>query len=427
MPPGMTCAGRASPEPPPDRLTFTLKLNAGLSDPAFLFALEWLTITGEFIMPSSQTIGRSGADADSRNGLLDLLRFTAALTVAVYHFLYRGAQEGNYLEFSFAAAGISVSLGYLGVNLFFMISGFVIIWSATGRDWYGFSVGRLARLYPAHVVAMTITFLTMLWWVQPPYTTDVFEWLANLTMLAPMFGSDFMDGAYWSIVIEIIFYGWVAIGLFTRVLPRHTDTAVALWMLLVMVNNTMLGSRPVELLFLTEYGSYFALGVMTWRITSQGASALRLLVAGLALMMTFHAAEVQRLDVIFRLGEASSATIVALANAGIIAAFLLAAVMGRHVRAGSWILVLGGISYPFYLVHQNAGYILMNTVEPTIGKWGAFALALTLSLAVSWWIFARIEPAGRVIIRSLFAPVGRFLPRTTTSYPTTTPYPAPAE
>jgi peptidoglycan/LPS O-acetylase OafA/YrhL len=105
----------------------------------------------------------------------------------------------------------------------------------------------------------------------------------------------------------------------------------------------------------------------------------------------------------------------------------LAAILGRHVRAGSWILVLGGISYPFYLVHQNAGYILMNTVEPTIGKWGAFALALTLSLAVSWWIFARIEPAGRAIIRSLFAPVGRFLPRTTTSYPTTTPYPAPAE
>lgn len=378
-------------------------------------------------MRGSQTFGRSGVSDANRNGLLDLLRFAAAMTVAVYHFLYRGAQEGGYLEFSFAAAGVSVSMGYLGVNLFFMISGFVIIWSATGRDWYGFSVGRLARLYPAHVVAMTITFLAMLWWAQPPYTTDVFEWLANLTMLAPMFGSDFMDGAYWSIVIEIIFYGWVAIGLFTGVLPRHTDTVVALWMLLVMVNNTMLGSRPVELLFLTEYGSYFALGVMTWRISSQGASALRLLIAGVALITTFHAAEVQRLDVIFRLGEASSAAVVALANAGIVAAFLLAVVMGRHVRSGSWILVLGGISYPFYLVHQNAGYILMNTVEPTIGKWGAFALALSMSLAVSWWIFARIEPVGRAIIRALFAPVGRFLPRTTTPYPNTTPYPAPAE
>jgi peptidoglycan/LPS O-acetylase OafA/YrhL len=364
---------------------------------------------------------QSGESGNQRNGLLDLLRFAAALTVAVYHFLYRGAQEGGYLDFAFGAAGVSVSLGYLGVNLFFMISGFVIIWSATGRDWYGFSVSRLARLYPAHLAAMTITFLVMAWWAQPPFSTDLFQWLANLSMLAPIFGADFMDGAYWSIVIEIIFYGWVAIGLFSGVLPRHTDTAVAVWMVLVMVNNTMLGSRPVELLFLTEYGSYFALGIMVWRISSLGGNTLRLLIAGLATLMTFHAAEVQRLDVITRLGEASSAPVVALANGGIIAAFVLAAVLGRYIKSGPWMLALGGISYPFYLVHQNAGYILMNVVEPAIGKWGAFALALTLSLAVSWWIFARIEPVGRMIIRTLFTPVGRFLPRTASQYP------APAE
>ena len=362
-----------------------------------------------------------GGSADQRNGLLDLLRFAAALTVAVYHFLYRGAQDGGYLDVAFGAAGVSVSLGYLGVNLFFMISGFVIIWSATGRDWYGFSVSRLARLYPAHLAAMTITFLVITWWAQPPFSTDLFQWLANLTMLAPIFGADFMDGAYWSIVIEIIFYGWVAIGLFSGVLPRHTDTVVAVWMVLVMVNNTMLGSRPVELLFLTEYGSYFALGIMVWRISSLGGSALRLLLAGLATIMTFHAAEVQRLDVIFRLGEASSAPVVALANAGIIAAFVLAAILGRRIKAGPWVLALGGISYPFYLVHQNAGYILMNATAPMIGKWAAFALALVLSLAVSWAIFKHLEPAGRALIRALFSPIGRFLPRTASQYP------APAE
>lgn len=357
----------------------------------------------------------------SRNGLLDLLRFSAALMLALYHFLYRGAVDGGYLDHSFGAAGIAVSLGYFGVNLFFMISGFVIIWSASGRDWYGFSVGRLARLYPAHLVAMTTTFLVMLWWAQPPYQTDIFEWLANLTMLAPMFGSDFMDGAYWSIVIEIIFYGWVAIGLFSGFIPRHTDAAVAFWMLLVMINNTMLGSRPVELLFLTEYGSYFALGIMTWRISSHGASSLRLLVAAIALLMTFHAAEVQRLDVITRLGEASSAPLVALANAGVVGLFLLAAGLGRHIRVGPWVLALGGISYPFYLIHQNAGYILINVTAPAIGKWHAVALTLVLSIAVSWWIYARIEPVGRAIIRRLFSPVASYLPRTFNRYP------APAE
>lgn len=368
-------------------------------------------------MDAHHSPARSYRSNDDRNGMLDLLRFAAALTVAIYHFLYRGAQQGGYLDVSFGSAGEAVSLGYLGVNLFFMISGFVIIWSASERDWYAFSIGRVARLYPAHLVAMTITFLVMAWWAQPPYTTYIFHWLANLTMLAPLFGSGFMDGAYWSIVLEIIFYGWVAIGLFSGFLPRHTDTAAAIWLLLVMVNNTMLESRLVELLFLTEYGSYFALGVMVWRISSLGGTSLRLLVAGLALIMTFHAAEVQRLDAIARLGEASSARLVALANAGIIAVFLLAAVLGRQIKTGPWVLALGGISYPFYLIHQNAGYILMNVTAPTIGKWSAFGLALTLSIAVSWWIYARVEPLGRTIIRKLFSPVARFLPRTLTRYP----------
>lgn len=371
-------------------------------------------------MRHNQSAPRTNHSSD-RNGLLDLLRFAAAMLLVIYHFLYRGAQEGGYLEQGFGAAGVSVSLGYLGVNLFFLISGFVIIWSASGRDWYAFSVSRLARLYPAHLVAMTISFVIMAWWAQPPFATDLFQWAANLTMLAPMFGASFMDGVYWSIVIEMIFYGWVVIGLFSGALPRHTDTAAAIWMGLVIVNNLVVGSRPVELLFLTEYGSYFALGAMVWRISSLGLNMQRLLVAGFALTMTFHAAEVQRLDVIARLGEASSAQTVALANAGIVALFLLAALFGRHVRAANWILGLGGISYPLYLVHQNAGYILINATAPMIGKWSAFALVMVLSLAVSWWIYAKVEPLGRGLIQSLFTPAARFLPRTMSRYP------APAE
>ena len=137
--------------------------------------------------------------------------------------------------------------------------------------------------------------------------------------------------------------------------------------------------------------------------------------------MTFHAAEVQRLDVMFRLGEASSAALVALANAGIIGLFLLAAALGRYVKAAPWVLALGGISYPLYLIHQNAGYILINATAPVIGKWSAVVLALALSIAVSWWIYARVEPVGRAIIRALFSPAARFLPRTSSRYP------APAE
>lgn len=347
-----------------------------------------------------------------RNGLLDLLRFGAALMLVLYHFLYRGAAEGGYLSQGYDAAGDAISFGYLGVNLFFMISGYVIIWSASGRDWYGFAVGRVARLYPAHLVAMTITALAMAWWAQAPMTTDLNQWIANLTMLAPMFGQPFMDGAYWSIVIELIFYGWVMIGLFSGALPRHTDLAVAVWLALICINNLLLGSRPMELLLLTEYGAYFALGAMVWRLSDEGLSTLRLTLAAIALAMTFHTAEVQRLDVLDRLGAAGSTAQLALGNLAIVALFLGSVVFGRLVSPKPWVLALGGISYPLYLVHQNAGYILINVATPSVGKWTAVVLATLVSLGISWWIYSVVEPRGRRIVRSLFNPAARFLPRT---------------
>lgn len=349
---------------------------------------------------------------NDRNGLLDLLRFGAALMLVLYHFLYRGAVEGGYLAEGYGAAGDAISFGYLGVNLFFMISGYVIIWSASGRDWYAFATGRVARLYPAHLVAMTITALAMAWWAQAPMTTDLAQWVANLTMLAPIFGHPFMDGAYWSIVIEIIFYGWVMIGLFAGVLPRYTDLAVAVWLALICANNLALNSRPVELLFLTEYGAYFALGAMVWRLSDQGINVVRLSLAAIALAMTFHTAEVQRLDVVLRLGEAGSTAQLAFGNLAIVTVFLGAVLLGRRVSPKPWFLALGGISYPLYLVHQNAGYILINVATPSVGKWAAVAIATLVSLAVSWWIYSVVEPRGRKIVRTLFNPAARFLPRT---------------
>lgn len=133
---------------------------------------------------------------------------------------------------------------------------------------------------------------------------------------------------------------------------------------------------------------------MTWRISSLASSNLRLLVAAPALIMTFHAAEMQRLDVILRLGETSSTQLAAMTcmsrssvfirtieymrhfkmlqrplrirldarhcNAGINCLFLLVAGLRSRIKASAWILALVGFIYPFYLVHQNAGYILMN-------------------------------------------------------------------
>jgi peptidoglycan/LPS O-acetylase OafA/YrhL len=98
-------------------------------------------------------------------------------------------------------------------------------------------------------------------------------------------------------------------------------------------------------------------------------------------MMTFHAAEVQRLDVMVRIGEASAPNW--LWQSGIIVAVFCSAqcFLAASCQPKPWVLALGGISYPLYLIHQNAGYILINVATPGVGKWGAVALARPVSLA----------------------------------------------
>ena len=80
-----------------------------------------------------------------------------------------------------------------------------------------------ARIYPGFVICMTVTFLVTLAiggaaLRRPPCT----QWFANLFIVSPAVKQPFMDGAYWSIVYEITFYGWVfLLASLTNVPPRH--------------------------------------------------------------------------------------------------------------------------------------------------------------------------------------------------------------
>lgn len=339
---------------------------------------------------------------------LDGLRLVAALAVLCYHYFYRGSIEGGYLNVSYGVSGGVLPLLYLGVNLFFMISGFVIMRSAEARSAWAFGVSRFTRLYPAHFAAMTLTALIMAAWSAAPFIVTPGGWLANLTMMAPAFGHPFMDGAYWSIVVEIIFYGWVALALLAGILPRRTDLFAGAWLAIILINNLLLQSSLIERLFLTNYGGNFAFGILIYQITRHGFSHVRVAMVVLAVLLSLLGAERERVELLNMFGVAPNAQALALAQMATAVIFLAAIGLSymRRVQTGladkrpiaRFIAVAAGISYPLYLFHQHAGYIIINWLSPTIGKWSAAAVAATIVILVAWAIWRFAEPIGKRMI-----------------------------
>ena len=63
---------------------------------------------------------------------LDLLRFVAAFSVVLYHYSFRGYAADGLSALPYLALAPVTKYGFMGVDLFFLISGFVIMMTASG-------------------------------------------------------------------------------------------------------------------------------------------------------------------------------------------------------------------------------------------------------------------------------------------------------
>ena len=81
---------------------------------------------------------------------IDLLRFLAAVGVMLFHYTFRGYAADDLSPLEFPLLAEVFKYGSLGVDLFFIISGFVILLTAYNRDAVSFTISRIIRIYPAY-------------------------------------------------------------------------------------------------------------------------------------------------------------------------------------------------------------------------------------------------------------------------------------
>jgi peptidoglycan/LPS O-acetylase OafA/YrhL len=164
---------------------------------------------------SGVALAGDGAGASVRLHGVDALRGVAALMVMLFHFTTRYDQKFTHI----AEPLFAVPWGYLGVNLFFMVSGFVIFMTLdrVSRP-MDFLVSRFSRLYPAYWAAASLTFATLCLFPEIGKSISLRNALGNGLMFEGLFGIPPIDGVYWTLEVELLFYWsmfllWVSVGL----------------------------------------------------------------------------------------------------------------------------------------------------------------------------------------------------------------------
>lgn len=329
---------------------------------------------------------------------IDLLRFVAAMAVVLYHWTFRGAAADGFTTFSHPGWAPVWRYGYLGVHLFFLISGFVILMTALhggDRPLWRFFVSRATRLYPAYWVCCTLTAAAIWWAADPRYVLHWSTWLANLTMLNGFFGVPYVDGVYWSLLEELRFYLLVAVVLALGG-ARHAEKLLWAWL---VVAALLLSGRAgrLEPWVIAPFAGLFIGGAACYLVHARGATASRLALVALSLGVALVRAERERLVLQAHYDTMLSPWVVGAVVAGCYAV-MLAVSLGwtRALRWSGWV-ALGALTYPLYLLHQTLGYLAFNRwaagVDPGVVVLLALAVALVLAHAVHRWVERPLAPA----------------------------------
>ncbi|UWQ75611.1 acyltransferase [Leisingera sp. M658] len=341
----------------------------------------------------------------SRLSEFDGLRAIALLSVVLFHYFQRFPEFYPYGDSLLPVTGY----GYLGVHLFFVISGFVISVSLrSGSGLHVFLLKRLLRLWPPLAVCAVITFIAM-HLIDSAYSNSVQTgfsgFAASLSFIPPAFwrfnfGFDgYIDGVYWTLTCEVLFYLWAAV-LFAVFGPRRFAERAAL--VLLAGQSVLLAAEVVfpdlvpsqlNMLMLVGYAHLFAAGVLFARVYSHGACTRTLALLGASVAVALGMAQ--------DAGEAAILTLIYLIVAA--CAWRLPAARLLGWRPLSWI---GLVSYSVYLLHNNIGITLLSLLPPGLPGAVYFASAAGVLggiVLLSWGVFTWVEKPSQSLARRLGA------------------------
>lgn len=357
--------------------------------------------------------------------IIDFLRIFAAILVLLNHFATfawssASVTEGSDVAFGFLSA--FAGLGAVGVEVFFVISGFVIAMSASGEGGASQAL-RFARIRATRILpALWLSALVSLS-ARACYGEDLSQLLADFcrsVILSPK--GPYIDGVVWSLVVEAVFYVLVAGSILSRFRLSLYDLAKIIgfsssaYLLIVSglhllppsswseVAISVLSRFPFKLLLL-QHGVFFAAGMIFFLVKNDGDEHLKMGNHAWKAVLLVLFGSMSTVEIFISIersyGYKLSAVIIWLICMYAMAAGIKygESVKRKLYKHNALVKYIGGLSYPIYLNHYSFGMIMV---------WWLFSLGfpmpivfvlsilivLGLSMAVMWFE-KRIQNAVR--------------------------------
>lgn len=343
---------------------------------------------------SVETIPQNTAQT-AKIGSINTLRFIAAAFVVIYHYTF----SFYYRDIAYIDIPVLRNLfqyGYLGVDLFFIISGFVISLSAEGRNAYGFFKSRIGRLYPVFWICAIITSLFLLFGGHLIYSQMSWHrFLASMTMMPDLFNyADPLDGTYWTLFVEMKFYLVIFLLLLFKKFKDIEPLAIILSVLMLFT--------PLVVDSHVTWIPNFIAGVIFYKIYKEGLTNWRIF----ALCTTLLSSLIFTFNRIPYLSEGYGVpfnmTTIALYILSFYIIFLLISLNKFKIPNNKYVNTLGLLTYPVYLLHHQIGRILFTYADiKNIPLYVSFIFMIVFVGVLSFLVHHMFERRGRKILDNI--------------------------
>ena len=336
-----------------------------------------------------------------RQPSIDLLRFIAAMMVATMHWELGVGSEKYQRIYAVPIIGDLVKNGSFGVNIFFVISGFVIIGTAQKYNAIEFIFARFTRLFPGLLISMLIVLVVGSRFIQS-YEKPFTSFLHSIFLTYQVAGVQPLATPLWTLIIEIKFYIGIAITLF--LLPKFFKSSrgivvlLASWELVVGIvreTTSPLGTYLSPYLTLNGAYKFFALGICLHLLSKVKFKATQenLLISLISLYF---------INEVFLVNELTTITKLYLIIASIVIIFGRKIVLHPSLQKISYWLGLS--SYLIYLLHEHFGMVFVLQLQSHVTRNLFFVIgtSATLITIVSVLLAIFIEKPIQRLLRGQF-------------------------